>query len=322
MHTSLFALVVTVCLAADEPTDSKPMRKPHPLAPSLPQLTADEEDKVDDIINRFMQYDIGTLRGAEGEKAKKEFDALQPEAIPALIRGLNRAAKLEHSCPATVIAKKLNGMLMASEDAKLLEFARDEIGAGVKNSQHAAVLAQLRNNCLRRKNALADIAASGGDKSSLRTVSTEDLIESANRLQGQKLRPVLIEVESRKGDEVLGALAVAATNSDPDIKQLARVLIERNLSRQAMDVVKEKLKDSNAEVRAAAARVAGIKWPGLFSTVIDLLDDLVADVREDAHRSLIRLSKGQDFGPDKDARPEEQSQAKDKWRDWLAKQKK
>jgi hypothetical protein len=37
---------------------------------------------------------------------------------------------------------------------------------------------------------------------------------------------------------------------------------------------------------------------------------------------LIRLSKGQDFGPDKDAKAEEQSQAKDKWRDWLAKQKK
>jgi hypothetical protein len=321
MHASLLALVVTACLAADEPMDTKPMRKPHPLAPSLPQLTADEEDKIDDVINHFMQYDIGQLRGEEGRQAKKDFEALQSEAIPALIRGLNRAAKLEHSCPATVIAKKLNGMLMASEDTKLLEFARDEIGAGVKNSQHAAMLTQLRNNCLTRKNALANAAPSNGDKS-LRSVSTADLVESASRAQGQKLRSVLIELETRKGDEALGALAVAATSSEPDVKQLARVLIDRNLSRQPMDVVKEKLKDTNAEIRAGAARVVGLKWPGLFSSTIELLDDSVADVREDAHKTLVRLSRGQDFGPDKDAKPEEQSQAKDKWREWLAKQKK
>src|SRR5437868_815406 len=50
MKAALFALVVTACLGADEPTDSKPMRKPHPLAPSLPQLTSEEEDKLDDVI--------------------------------------------------------------------------------------------------------------------------------------------------------------------------------------------------------------------------------------------------------------------------------
>src|SRR5271166_1206537 len=154
MHAALLALVFMGIAAADEPMDTKPVRKPHPFAPSLPQLTGDEEDKLDDIINRFMEADIGTLTGQEGAKATKEFKALQPEAIPALIRGLNRAAKLEHSCPATVIAKKLNSLLMASNDAKLLEFAHDEIGAGIKSSQHAAVLTQLRNNCMRRKNSL------------------------------------------------------------------------------------------------------------------------------------------------------------------------
>jgi hypothetical protein len=88
-----------------------------------------------------------------------------------------------------------------------------------------------------------------------------------------------------------------------------------------MDVVKEKLKDENAEIRAAAARVAGLKWPPLFSATLELLDDKVPEVREEAHKALMRLSKGQDFGPDKKAKPEEQSAAKDKWREWLARQK-
>jgi hypothetical protein len=319
MNAGLLALVVTACLAADDPMNTKP-GEPHPLAPSLPKLTAEEEDKIDGIIDRFMQYDIGTLRGEEGARAKKEFDALQPEAIPALIRGLNRAAKLEHSCPATVIAKKLNGMLMTSKDVKLLEFAHDEIGAGVKNSQHAAVLRQLRTNCQLRMNDLPKDIVVKGDKTA-KQLSTAELVELVSNLQGPRLRPVLTELETRKGDEVLGALSVAATNSDTDVVQFARLLLERNLSRQPMDVVKEKLKDDNADIRAAAARVVGLKWPPLFSATLELLDDKVPDVREDAHKALIRLSKGQDFGPDKNATDVERSQAKDKWKEWLAKQK-
>ncbi len=321
MNAALLALVMTAFIAADEPMDTKPMRKPHPLAPSLPQLTADEEDNLDDIINRFMQFDIGQLRGEEGAKAKKDFEALQADAIPALIRGLNRAAKLEHSCPATVIAKKLNGLLMASDDTKLLDFAHDEIGAGVGKSQHSAILATLRTNCLTRKNGLVSAAATAGDRV-LKATTTADLVESASTLQGPKLRAVLVELETRKGDEVLGALTVAATNSDVNIQSLARTLLDRNLTRQTVDVVKQKLKDDNAEIRSSAARVVGQKWPALFSSTIDLLDDKAPEVREEAHRTLLRWTRGVDFGPDKNATAEERSQAQDKYRDWLARQKK
>ena len=58
-------------------------------------------------------------------------------AIPALIRGLNRAAKIEHSCPVVFIAKKLDRLLMASDDRELLEFARDEIGTDVGRTRDA-----------------------------------------------------------------------------------------------------------------------------------------------------------------------------------------
>ncbi len=322
MNAALLALVVTACLAADEPMDAKPARKPHPFAPSLPQLTADEEDKLDALINRFMEFDIGQLRGEEGARAKKEFEALPAEAIPALIRGLNRAAKLDHSCPAVVIAKKLNTLLMASEDSKLLDFARDEIGAGAERSKHAPVLAVLRSNCAVRKNGLARAAPIGGGDKTPKTLTTEELVEAVSTLQGAKLRPLLVELETRKGDEVLGALQVAVTNSDPDLQQLARLMIERNLSRQTVDVVKEKLKDGNPELRRAAAKVASLKWPTLFTSTIELLDDKAPEVREEAHKALMRFSKGMDFGPEKDAKAEERSAAMDRWREWLARQKK
>jgi len=75
---------------------SKP-REANPLAPSLPLLSDKEEEKIDDTIDRFIQYEMGQLRGEEGKKALKEFRELGPEAIPGMIRGLPRAAKIESS---------------------------------------------------------------------------------------------------------------------------------------------------------------------------------------------------------------------------------
>src|SRR5438105_3447118 len=118
-------LVLTAFLfAADPGTETKPVRKPHPLAPSLPELTKEEEEKIDEVINRFIKADIGQLRGEEARQAQKEFGELGPDAIPALLRGLNRAAQMDDSCPTLMIAKKLSRFLAATTDQKLLEYAR------------------------------------------------------------------------------------------------------------------------------------------------------------------------------------------------------
>ena len=149
------ALTLTLLVLAVGPPAQETPRKPSVYAPSLPQLTKEEEAKYDEIIDRFTQADIGLLRGAEARDAVRDFKNLKSDAIPALIRGLNRAARIEHSCPVTVIAEKLQRMLLASDDQELLQFARDEIGAGVGRSRHQNVLQDLRFRCMLRKNALA-----------------------------------------------------------------------------------------------------------------------------------------------------------------------
>ena len=87
MTPTILALTA-ILLAAEPPTspsdiDTKPMRKPHPLAPSLNQLTAEEEDKLDDVINRFIKADAGQAKTEDAKQARRDFDALGPEAIPA-----------------------------------------------------------------------------------------------------------------------------------------------------------------------------------------------------------------------------------------------
>src|SRR6266540_5360527 len=125
MTTTLLSLTLVALMGADPASTKDKPREPNPFAPSLPLLTDAEEEKLDEIIDRFIRYDVGELRGADAKKARDDFEKLGPEAIPALIRGMNRAAALDDSCPAVTIAKKLGRMLMVTEDTELLQFAHE-----------------------------------------------------------------------------------------------------------------------------------------------------------------------------------------------------
>ncbi len=336
MCTTLVAFTLAVLVSADPPARSETPRKPNPLAPSLPELTEEEENKLDEIINRFTDYDSGKVRGGNGKQIVKDFQKLGPEAIPALIRGLNRAAKIEHSCPAVTIAKKLARMLSASKDTELLEFARENVGAGVTQSRHMGVIKDLRVLCMLQKRAVDNAAtaaadsapalkgkpAPGGDsvQKGVREMTITELVEASGKDRGRRLKMVLTELGTRRGDEAIGALGAAAASYDGETRKLARDLLTRQLSSLSGEALKDKLKDDRAEVRAAAASVAANKKYHLESELIDLLADDETSVRQAAHRALVRISKGTDFGPKAGATEAERKQAEQKWRAWLAKQ--
>jgi hypothetical protein len=313
MTTTLLALALAVC-AADTP-DVKEKPKHSPYAPSLPYLTKEEEDKLDEIIDRFMLYDIGRLQGEAARKALEDFKALGPEAIPALIRGLNRAAALEASCPVVTISQKLGSMLLKSDDEELLEFARDNIGAGVGRTRHAGVLQDLRVSVTFRKNVLARRPKAG--PKSPRVMSLTELADAASTERGPRLKGLLAELERRNGKEVLPGLANAAASYDKEIKQLGRSLLVRHLSRQTETVVREKLQDDILEVRKAAVQVVVNKWPRLTPELIELLSDDKAEVRSAVHEALVQLARKQDFGPAADEDSKEKiAAAQEKWRNW------
>lgn len=324
MTTTFLTLTLAAFLSGDPDTP----RKSSPFAPSLPLLTDEEEDKLDATINRFIEADVGKLRGDDYKKALKEFDKIGPEGIPALIRGLNKAATIEGSCPAVVIAKKLAKMLNATEDRELLQFARENIGAGVGRTRHSAVLAELRVACIVRNGALvreakarpATSASPGSTDKGIRLMSVGDLAAAAGSERGPRLKEVLRELETRRSEEAITALGAAAASYEGDVRDLARGLLDKNLVRQGMRVIKERTKDDRAEVRAASARVIGGKNLKLGGELIDLLGDDNAGVREAAHAALVKLSKGADYGPAKNAATEERAAAVKKWRAWWEKQ--
>jgi hypothetical protein len=319
MNAILLTLALAVPAAGEDPIDKSIPRRPSPLAPSLPELTKEEEEKLDQIIDRFMLYDIGRLQGEEGGRALRDFKKLGPEAIPALIRGVNRAATIEHSCPVVVIAEKLGRLLLASDDMELLQFARDEVGAGVGRTRHATVLSDLRLKVTMRKNLVSRRPPPAERPVVARAaaaMSNSELAQAAGSAHGPRLKEVLTELEKRKGPEVLAGLATATASSDRDSQDLARDLLDSHLQRQPEAVVKQKLKDTHPEVRQAAARVAAARMPNLGGDVIDLLTDDVAAVRAAARQALVLLSRGEDFGPESGADKAAWAEAQKKWRGW------
>jgi hypothetical protein len=324
MTSTAFMLALATLVPADAPTP-KDTRERHPFAPSLPLLNQKEEAKIERIIDRFIDYDTGKLRGSEGLKALNDFKALGPEAIPNLIDGLNRAANLEHSCPAVIIARKLASFLTVSNDPELLDFARENIGAGVTAHRHQGVIKDLRVACMLRKStlqrrALASGAQAGSGQQTLRSMTLTDLVAAAGNERGPRLKTVLVELEQRKGDSVVNALGAAAGSYEDDVRQLARKLLLRHLSRLDSAALKERLKDDRPQVRAAAARAVGAGGRRFGGELIDCLSDDDPEVRQAARQALVQLAGGTDHGPEPNAKASARAEAVRQWQSWWTRQ--
>lgn len=338
MTPTIILLSFALLIQGQAPARTETPRKPHPLAPSLPQLTEEEEKRIEDIVHKFILFDTGRLPGAEGQKAAAELQKLGPEAIFVLIRAFSQAAEIEATCPAVTIGKKIQTILRGTQDPALLDFARENIGLGVKRSPHGGIIRELRTLAFLRRRDVGEgkVVAPGttdndgkivirprdpNDKS-LAARSTLDLAQQAREAKGAKLKGLLNELEKRTGETAITALATAGgPDVESEIRYLAHELLLKNLARQSADTIKKKLADPRSEVRAAAAYAAADKKHQLGAELIDLLKDKDLDVAQAARQALTRLAGGDtDHGPERSATDEERTAAIRKWRDWWAKQ--
>lgn len=316
-------LAFLLIVGLSSPLQAQQSRKPHSFIPTINELTEEEEKKVAAIIDRFILYDIGKLRGAEGQQALKDFQKLGPDAIPSLIRGLNRAAEINHSCPVTVIAGKLQSFFGSTNDLKMLQYARDEIGAGVGKTVHGAVIQDLRFFCSNRRNALvrAGVKPINPALAAAKALATADLIEEIGKKSGDPQRFLIVELGQRNGDEVIDALYRACADREMATRQAAANALYAVLYRSKPEELKDRLKDEKAEIRLAAIKVVSAKALRWGGEVIDRLEDEDANVRLWARGTLTRMAKqAVDYGPDPRATKEQRAVAVKRWRDWWEKQ--
>ena len=306
----IYLTLIALLVGADESP-----RKVSAVAPSLPALTKEEEARIEEAVDRLILADTGRLRGDDARKAVKAFDKLGPEAIPALIRGLNRSAKLEHSCPVVLISKKLIRLLEASADPVLLEYARDEIGGGIKGSAHARILQDLRFRVTLRKNAVARLKPVTPATRAPSELSTPELAKAVSTTRGISLRGILKELATRDGKAALDGLTTAASSGNSNTRFVGREMLDLHLGRMPPSSLADVLKDSRVEARLGAVRVSGTQ-DKMAPALIERVTDESAAVRDEARAALKKLSKTEDFGPDADATPDQRREARSKWQKW------
>jgi hypothetical protein len=135
----------------------------------------------------------------------------------------------------------------------------------------------------------------------------QDRLKRAERAMSQILQ---------KQQGQLAGLALNAKLNVDAAREYAKVL--QGLAKDGPDVIKEKLKEQQPLTRWAAAMVAGRSWLHLETELIDRLADPSPQVREAAREALVRLSRGNDFGPLPKATAQQIAQAVQAWRQWLA----
>ena len=325
MLTSLLAAVLL--FTGGDPYADRPR---HPLAKSLPQLTKQENAKIDAVIDRFIQFEIGKLPKKDEKAAKDALYRLGPESIFALVDGFNRAAMIESSCATVTIGKKIESIVSGTNDGDLVLYVRENIGAGVDEAtkKKLPLVNAIRNvntTCLIRNGELARKAASAGKNpppgKAIASMSMAELEKAASKERGEALKKVLTEVEGRQSTQTPIILGRVASSGDTDAKKLARGLLVNYAEKQSPTQLKSLFKHESAEVRAAAAKAVGSKGLRWGDELIALLQDDDGGVQQAARGALVQLADGKDFGPAPGASASDRAAALQKWRTWWRGQK-
>jgi hypothetical protein len=286
-------------------------------------------DRYDEIVDRFIAYDIGQLGGEAGAKAYQDFTAMNgKEAIPAVVRGVNKAARIQASCPIIVLSAKLRTMLAECQDRDTLQAAVEGLDATGRDVYYAAYVESLAQEAANRLGvappewAVREIRA-GGTAAQLRRSrkpvadwSFADLSEGAGEAEGAPLVAILEQLRDRKGAEATAAFASAIEAMPDDRRPLARGLFAQRLVRMTDRELTRKLKDPLAEVRAAGARAIFYKGSPLCLELAQAVADESPLVAAEAHATLVKLS-GQDLGPKQGAPFAEWYTASKRWEQWI-----
>jgi HEAT repeat protein len=240
------------------------------------------ETFFDGVVDRFILYDIGQLQGAEGQQAMMDLDRLGPNAIPALVRGVNKAACIGASCPISSLSMKLQEQLAASRDIELLAWVREEVGKGIGFTPHRMYLTGLQQYADRRvkklqkmlKERVPQLIAGLGSKDAVLRRKAANTLASLGPDAGPAVAALLGALKDKDGEvrryaaralaevgpaAVEGLLAAARTAPEGQTRALACLALgeSRPVAGGTADAVVEALKDTDPAVREAAGVALG-----------------------------------------------------------------
>ena len=314
-----------------------------------------ELNRTDTAVEQFIQYDIGRLTGTHGQQVQLVFNRLGTESIPAVVRGLNKAAILSQSCPTIVLRSKLKSLLQQSNDTSMLELAIDHLGEGVPvtapyyrslESLHQELVAMLPPSHPKRR-ILELMVAYRNEPSQLPAHLRSDVPEErfaavrAIRLLGlplgDELLRMLSDPEPAICQEARSGLSVIARGLDfgpapgASAEERAKALdqwhswwakragtnsVFHEIAKLPDGSLRDALHDPNPNKRWAAVVVMRARQLPCDDDLISLLRDHDLVVRREVRQSLAQHANGHDYGPSEDADEAAIEQSVRQWEQW------
>jgi hypothetical protein len=214
-------------------------------------------------------------------------------------------------------------------DPSLRWYVIENIGQGVPvTSKYHAHFQQIRSSILQTECALQWQLSGTKPKSKIPTVIGKVVSPSAKLPQAGS---VMTKEKLKKWLELemqLVASAAATVQAEynallrKQFKQLAALdemlaPLLRDLANEEPAQITAKLQDDNPWVRWLAIHVVAKKWLPVERELIALLNDSYPGVRDAARQALVRLSRGNDFGPVANPTAVQVTQAQAQWQTWL-----
>jgi len=295
-------------------------------------------DRRDKIVDTFIDADIGKITGVKRRNAFAEFRALNSDqALPAVVRGINKAAEIRNSCPIMVIARKMQDLVQQSTDTVVLTTALKNLNDPGEKTHYGSYLISLKadveNRLQQLEGRMGALRLKGGGtagqlRRSLKPLSqwsVQDLTDATKVERGANLVRVLEEMKNRKGSAFTGAMLLAVETVPASEKDLVRGLLVQRLTRLSDKQLTAYLQPpavsspGAAELRSAAIRAIDYKESKLYKPLIQRLLDPDATVRTHAYKVLVKMT-GEDFGPGAGAPLSQAFVAQKKWTQWEAAQ--
>jgi HEAT repeat protein len=238
----------------------------------------------------------GTVEGGGGGYHPTQFP--RPTTSPLLVRADIVFLRQDFSVPvssgpagAAVVADQRFDFLVRTRPVKPQELSEFKIAAATTSyPQREAVLWALRELTGKDAGHMTEDWVRLFPRAEL-DVETARLSAQLIQTRGVKQTQLITKFKDREGDAYSLALADAIPQMKAKNQEQARKVLAERMSRLAVPVLRDRLRDDDREIRRAAAQASALKESDdLIPDLLDLLEDSDPAVVEAAQSALQRLT--------------------------------
>jgi hypothetical protein len=225
------------------------------------------------------------------------------------------------------LSSSLSTLIGKADDPKLLDYVIQHLGTDVPpdlRPKALAVARQMRQLASDRKltleAAISNSRMRAAARRQMRPLAAAALTRGAVASAGQRAFATSILFADAAVRSELQSAQFLQTRLDADATLREQSERRRALLREGSAALVARLRDKDRSARLEAIAAVVVRRAPAEGELIGLLDDRDAEVRKAAHKAIVFLARGTDFGPPADAERCDRVRATARWELWWSEQ--